>query len=57
MSPNDTAVQAVVDNELGAVKELDEDVFAYICGIVKDIDSHGCHAETLSETVRPSISR
>lgn len=53
MVPNDTAVQEVVDTELGAVRELDEDVFAYISGIVKDIDSHGCHSETLSETVRP----
>ena len=52
MLSNDTAVEAVVDNELGSVKELDEDVFAYIVGIVKDVDSHGCDPETLSETVR-----
>ncbi|CAM9838240.1 unnamed protein product [Ascophyllum nodosum] len=51
MLSNDTAVEAVVDNELGSVKELDEDVFAYIVGIVKDVDSHGCDPETLSETV------
>lgn len=52
MSPNDAAVEAVVDAELGAVKELDEDVFAYIVGIVKDVDAHGCDPETLAETVR-----
>lgn len=52
MSDDAAAVEAVVDAELGAVKELDEDVFAYILGIVKDVDSHGCDPETLAETVR-----
>lgn len=54
MEDTDAAVESVVETELGAVKELDEDVFAYIMGIVKDVDSHGCDPETLSETVRPS---
>lgn len=51
MSTNDAAVEAVVDKQLGSVKELDEDIFAYILGIVKDVDSHGCDPETLLETV------
>lgn len=46
------AVEAVVDEQLGGVRELDEDIFAYILGIVKDVDSHGCDPETLAETVR-----
>lgn len=50
-SPSDAEVEAVVDAQLGAVKELDEDIFAYILGIVKDIDAHGCDPETLAETV------
>lgn len=52
MSNDAAAVEAVVDAELGAVKELDEDVFAYILGIVQDVESHGCDPETLAETVR-----
>lgn len=53
-----TAIEAVVTAELGGVKELDEDIFAYILGIVQDTDSHGCDPETLTETVRhvsPSV--
>lgn len=50
-----TAVEAVVNTELGAVKELDEDIYAYILGIVQDIDSHGCDPETLQETVRQTL--
>lgn len=52
MSSTDAAVEAVVNEELGAVKELDEDIYAYILGIVKDTDAHGCDPETLAETVR-----
>lgn len=52
MSSTDTAVEAVVDAQLGAVKDLDEDIFAYILGIVKDVEAHGCDPETLAETVR-----
>ncbi|CAM9619271.1 unnamed protein product [Scytosiphon promiscuus] len=51
MSSTDAAVEGVVDAQLGAVKELDEDIFAYILGIVKDVDAHGCDPETLAETV------
>lgn len=51
-APSDAEVEAVVDAQLGAVKELDEDIFAYILGIVKDVDAHGCDPETLAETVR-----
>ncbi|CAN0118455.1 unnamed protein product, partial [Laminaria digitata] len=51
MSSSDAAVNHVVNAQLGAVKELDEDVFAYILGIVKDVDAHGCDPETLGETV------
>lgn len=51
MASTDAAVEAVVDAQLGAVKELDEDIFAYILGIVKDVDAHGCDPETLAETV------
>lgn len=51
MSATDVAVNEVVNAQLGAVKELDEDVFAYILGIVKDVDAHGCDPETLAETV------
>eukprot|EP00752_Nemacystus_decipiens_P014231 g12659.t1 len=50
-SSKDAEVEAVVDAQLGAVKELDEDIFSYILGIVKDTDAHGCDPETLSETV------
>lgn len=50
-SSSDAEVEAVVDAQLGAVKELDEDIFAYILGIVKDVDAHGCDPETLAETV------
>lgn len=46
------AVEAVVDEQLGGVRDLDEDIFSYISGIVKDVDSHGCDPETLGETVR-----
>lgn len=46
-----------MDAQLGAVKELDEDIFAYILGIVKDIDAHGCDPETLAETVRDRQQR
>ncbi len=52
MASTDAAVEAVVNEELGAVKELDEDIYAYILGIVKDTDAHGCDPETLAETVR-----
>lgn len=52
MSSDDAAVENIVRKELGAVKELDDDVYAYILGIVKDVDSHGCDPETLAETVR-----
>lgn len=52
MSSSDAEVEAVVDSQLGAVKELDEDIFAYILGIVKDTEAHGCDPETLAETVR-----
>ncbi|CBN75378.1 conserved unknown protein [Ectocarpus siliculosus] len=51
MSSSDAAVEAVVEKQLGAVKELDEDIFVYILGIVKDVDAHGCDPETLAETV------
>lgn len=51
-SSSDAQVEAVVNAQLGAVKELDEDIFAYVLGIVKDIDAHGCDPETLAETVR-----
>lgn len=51
MSSSDAAVNEVVNAQLGAVKELDEDVFAYILGIVMDVDAHGCDPETLGETV------
>lgn len=54
MSSTDAAVEAVVDAQLGTVKELDEDIFAYILGIVKDVDAHGCDPETLAETVSSS---
>lgn len=57
MSSTDAAVEAVVDAQLGAVKELDEDIFAYILGIVKDVDAHGCDPETLAETVCFVLSR
>lgn len=51
MSSTDEAVETVVDAQLGAVKKLDEDIFAYILSIVKDVDAHGCDPETLAETV------
>ena len=57
MSSTDAAVEAVVNEQLGAVKELDEDIYAYILGIVKDIDAHGCDPETLAETVREGEER
>ena len=57
MSSSDAAVNDVVHAQLGAVKELDEDVFAYILGIVKDVDAHGCDPETLGETVRRGAER
>lgn len=49
---NSVTVKAVVEKQLGGVRELDDDIFAYILGIVQDVDSHGCDPETLSETVR-----
>lgn len=49
------AIEAVVDAELGAVRELDEDIFAYVLGIVQDVDAHGCDPETLAETVCPCV--
>lgn len=48
---DEAVVQGIIDAELGGVKELDEDIFAYIAGIVHDTDSHGCDPETLCETV------
>lgn len=45
-------VKGVVESQLGGVRELDDDIFAYILGIVQDVDSHGCDPETLTETVR-----
>lgn len=57
MSSSDAAVNEVVNAQLGAVKELDEDVFAYILGIVKDVDAHGCDPETLGETVSETRRR
>lgn len=57
MSSTDAAVEDVVNAQLCAVKELDEDVFAYILGIVKDVDAHGCDPETLGETVRRDAER
>lgn len=57
MSSSDAAVEALVEKQLGAVKELDEDIFVYILGIVKDVDAHGCDPETLAETVRARATK
>ncbi|KAG5189107.1 hypothetical protein JKP88DRAFT_275573 [Tribonema minus] len=44
-------VQAVVNSQLGALKQLDADVFEYVGSMLADVESHDCDEETLQEAV------
>ena len=49
------AVQAVIDKQLAGLKQLDGDVFEYVSGMLLDIDTHNCDAETLQDMVAPFL--